>query len=367
MENTSHKEKITVIGGGNIGTQFACQCAAKGHEVTVFSSRPEAYDGTLEIVDEFGRVTTGRLRKVTDSLQEAASDSRILFVTYPAFRLRKLAEELLPYVTKDMTIVVLPGTGGAEFAFGDCVRAGATLCGLQRVPGVARLERYGKRVRCEGLRSQLYLAAIPHARAQDLAAFMANLWDIPCAVLPNYLSVTLTPSNPILHTARLRTLFRDYHQGVRYPENPLFYGQWDDASSELLLACDGELQGLCRRLDRLDLSNVRSLRFHYESETVQEMTRKLCSIRSLHDLASPMKQVDGGWVPDFGSRYFTADFPYGLAIIEELGTMLSAKIPNICQTMDWYREVTGNTEHFKFSDYGIRNVSDLYRVYGVQA
>ena len=102
MENTSHKEKITVIGGGNIGTQFACQCAAKGHEVTVFSSRPEAYDGTLEIVDEFGRVTTGRLRKVTDSLQEAASDSRILFVTYPAFRLRKLpapAGRSLPLAT----------------------------------------------------------------------------------------------------------------------------------------------------------------------------------------------------------------------------------------------------------------------------
>lgn len=366
MEKTSHENKITVIGGGNIGTQFACQCASKGHEVTVFSSRPEAYDGTLEIVNEFGQVITGRLWKVTDSLQEAVLGSQIIFVTYPAFRLRKLAEDLLPYVTGNMTIVVLPGTGGAEFAFGDCVKAGATLCGLQRVPGVARLERYGKRVRCEGLRSQLYLAAIPHADAQDLAAFMTALWEIPCAVLPNYLSVTLTPSNPILHTTRLRTLFRDYHQGVCYPDNPLFYGQWDDVSSELLLACDGELQDLCRRLDRLDLSNVRSLRLHYESSTVQEMTKKLCSIRSLHDLASPMKKTEGGWVPDFGSRYFTADFPYGLAIIEELGKLLSAETPNICQTMDWYRETTGNTEHFKFSDYGIYKVSDLYRVYGEQ-
>ena len=31
-----------------------------------------------------------------------------------------------------------------------------------------------------------------------------------------------------------------------------------------------------------------------------------------------MKQVGGGWIPDFRSRYFTEDFPYGLRFIVEL-------------------------------------------------
>ena len=44
---------ISVIGGGNIGTQFACMCASKGYDVYVLSSKPELFDGTLEIVDEF--------------------------------------------------------------------------------------------------------------------------------------------------------------------------------------------------------------------------------------------------------------------------------------------------------------------------
>ena len=76
------------------------------------------------------------------------------------------------------------------------------------------------------------------------------------------------------------------------------------------------------------------------------MTEKIRSIKSLHNLTSPMKQVDGGWIPDFSSRYFTADFPYGLAIIEAFANVLKCKIPNIMATMNWYREITKTNVSF---------------------
>lgn len=250
-----------------------------------------------------------------------------------------------------------------EFAFRSCIQAGAVLFGLQRVPSVARLEQYGRRVRCEGLRDKLFLAAIPHGKAQEMAAFISELFEIPCTPLPNYLSVTLTPSNPILHTARLRTLFSGYTEGTVYDRNPLFYGEWSDASSELLMACDEELQQICGSLERLDLSGVRSLRLHYESDTAQAMTKKLRSIASLHNLKSPMKQVPGGWIPDFQSRYFTADFPYGLAILEGFADILGIAVPHIRETMDWYRFVTGDRHRLMLGDYGICSVEDIYDFY----
>ena len=49
--------RITIVGGGNIGTQFAVHCAEKGHEVTVFTSKPGIYDGHLNIVDDEGVIT----------------------------------------------------------------------------------------------------------------------------------------------------------------------------------------------------------------------------------------------------------------------------------------------------------------------
>lgn len=243
------------------------------------------------------------------------------------------------------------------------MKAGAVLCGLQRVPSVARLERYGKRVRCEGLRDSLYLASIPTEKASVLAAFISSLFDIPCYTLPNYLAVTLTPSNPILHTTRLRTLFADYSYGKVYDRNPLFYGEWSNASSELLFSCDEELQKICRQIKDLDLRDVKSLKLHYESDTVEALTVKMRSIKSLHDLSSPMKKVEGGWIPDFESRYFTTDFPYGLAIIEELAGIVGTDIPNIHATMDWYREMTGDNSRLELSKYGVRAMDDLYKLY----
>lgn len=363
MRYSIDNTRIAVIGGGNVGTQFACVCASKGFGVNVYSSKPEKYDGMLEVIDECGKITVGKLNKVTANIGEAVKDCQIIFVTHPAFRLKEVADQLLPYIEKNMNICVLPGTGGAEFAFRECMKAGATLFGLQRVPSVARMEQYGKRVRCEGLRSELFLASIPIDKAKDLSSFMAELWGIPCTPLPNYLSVTLTPSNPILHTTRLRTLFADYKNGMVYKKNPLFYGEWSDESSELLIACDGELQELVKLLDKLDLSNVRSLKIHYDSDTIEAMTKKLCSIKSLHNLFSPMKQVNGGWIPDFSSRYFTADFPYGLAIIEELAGILGYNAPNIKDTMDWYRNVTGDTSRLDLGAYGIHSIEDIYNLY----
>ena len=363
MAYSTDKTKIAVLGSGNIGTQFSCVCAAKGYKVNLFSSRPEMFDGVLETIDEFGNTTIGKINKVTNVLQEALEDCSVVFVAYPAFKLPEIAEQMYPFIHRGLDICVLPGTGGAEFAFRECMKAGAVLYGLQRVPTVARLEKYGKRVRCEGLRPELFLASIPGKPAKGFSSFLSGLWAIPCHVLPNYLCVTLTPSNPILHTARLRNLFSDYDEGKIYDKNPLFYGEWDDASSGLLFSCDEELQGLLKVMNKLDLHDVRSLKLHYKSNTVTEMTEKLRSIKSLHNLASPMRQCGGGWIPDFQSRYFTADFPFGLAIIEEFARVLDRDVPNIRETMKWYRRITGDTSCFDLKRFGIQTIDDIYIMY----
>lgn len=356
-------KNILVIGGGNIGTQVACKCASKGYNVTILSSRPQEYDGVLEIIDEYGVITKGKIKKVTNSIKDAMIEQDMVFVTYPAFKLKELAKNIISYITPGIIICVMPGTGGAEYVFDKCIKAGAVLCGLQRVPSVARLEQYGKRVRCEGLRNELFLAAIPNKNVSELSLFISRLWDIPCKILPNYLNVTLTPSNPILHTARLKTMFIDYEDGKTYSKNPLFYGEWTQEASKLLIACDEELQCICRKLKKLDLSNVRSLKLHYESNSAEQMTKKLKSIESLKHLRSPLKKDGERWIPDFNSRYFTADFPYGLAIIEELGKMVDVNITNISETMDWYRKVVNSNDYFNFSDYGINSINDIYITY----
>ena len=65
----------------------------------------------------------------------------------------------------------------------------------------------------------------------------------------------------------------------------------------------------------------------------------------------------------FSSRYFVADFPFGLAIIEELAKIIGVPVPNISKTMRWYKEVTKDTHRLQLSDYGINTVDDIYELY----
>lgn len=356
--------KVAILGAGNIGTQFAVMFAEKGHEVRLFTSRPQEINKVLEIVDESGKIIhSGEIQFATDNMRKAVVDAEFIFITFPSFMLETTAAKLTPYVGKNTYIGLIPGTGGGEYSLSEARSKGAAIFGLQRVPGVARLKEYGKTVCVSGIRPKLHVGTIPRAAGNEVAIILTESLNMPCEVLPNYLNVTLTPSNPILHTTRLRTLFSDYREGIVYKHNPLFYGEWDDASSELLIACDDELQHVCKGLSELDLSMVHSLKRHYKSDTVEAMTQKISSIKSLAAIKSPVKRVENGFIPDFSSRYFTADFPYGLAIIQEIARLTKTPVPNIDETMSWYCDIVGCDGGFRLKKYGIQSLEDLYRIY----
>ena len=345
---------VTIYGGGNIGTQFAVHCAEKGYAVTIYTSKPELFSYDLTIVDENKQVTRqGRVVCVTNDEETAFSQADVIFVTVPAFCMKAAAEKIFGYMKSGVKIGLIPGTGGGECAFKACMNKGAVIFGLQRVPSVARLVEYGKSVCATGYRSNLYVSVLPISVGEEIRAFISNLFNISCDLTSNYLNVTLTPSNPILHTTRLRTIFKDYKEGKSYESVPLFYEEWTDESSELLLKCDAEVQMLCRAIACFDLTSVRSLKEHYESDTPEALTKKITSIKSFKGLTTPTVKTEKGYIPDFKSRYFVADFSYGLTILKQIADFYEVATPNIDDTLAWYEKVTGKAESFSFKDYGI--------------
>ena len=173
----------------------------------------------------------------------------------------------------------------------------------------------------------------------------------------------MTPSNPILHTTRLKTLFGNWHDGVVYESIPLFYEDWDDESSKLLIACDEEVQKICAVLHEFELQYVKSLREHYESPTAEAMTKKISSISAFKGLTTPVVKVDDGYIPDLHSRYFTADFSYGLAIIKQIADFAEVITPNIDEILNWYRSIAIEKEEFNYDDYGIKDNESFRQFY----
>lgn len=355
---------ITIVGAGNIGTQLAVHSAEKKHSVTVYGSKPEKISKHLNVINENGEeIHSGDIKQATSDPSVAFSGAELIFVTMPAFCMEDVAKTVLPYANSNMRICIVPGTGGGECAFKGCIDKGAVLFGLQRVPSVARLEEYGKTVRATGYRDELFVASLPAAEASKCAEIVSGIMDMPCGVMPNYLNLTLTPSNPILHTTRLKNLFENYSEGVVYESVPLFYEGWNDETSRELLACDDEVQEICRKLSCFDLSYVKSLRVHYESPTAEALTQKITSIIGFKGLTSPTVKVDGGYIPDLHSRYFTADFPFGLAILVQIADFVGIKAENMKRTLKWYYKVAPKTAEFRFSDFGINNLQQFVDFY----
>jgi hypothetical protein len=327
---------ITIIGGGNVGTLMAAEFAYRGHNVTLYTAEPKSWNETIEVYSaEEEMLFSSRLYRVTNSLKEALEGSEFVWITLPAFLFGKLSNDILQYVEKGQYIGIVPGSGGAEFAFQRLVEKGCILFGLQRVHSIARIREYGKSVYMLGRKQELQIGAIPAKESLPISYILTNLFGIRCKALPNYLSVTLTPSNPILHTTRLYTMFKDYNEERMYPRNIFFYEEWDDESSKNLIDCDDELQVLCDQIP-MPLESVQSLRNYYESFTIPAMTGKIKSIKAFRGMMSPMKRVENGWIPDFESRYFTADFPWGLKVIKEIASVFGVVTPSINKVWNWY-------------------------------
>ena len=210
------------------------------------------------------------------------------------------------------------------------------LFGFQRVPFIARTEVYGHSAHLLGYKSSLNLAVERASRedANRIASEIQQLFHCPTHLLASHYEASLTNSNPLLHTSRLYDLWHNWQEGITYESIPEFYSNWTDNASSLLIAMDAEFMQL---LDKLQVTPgaIPTILDYYESTDAPSLTHKLQSIAAFKGIMSPMEKVGTTYIPDFHSRYFTEDFPYGLAIIHRLIHEHNIPAPHIDQVYDW--------------------------------
>merc|ERR1712007_139010 len=87
----------------------------------------------------------------------------------------------------------------------------------------------------------------------------------------------------------------------------------------------------------------------------------------------PMKEVEGGWAPDFENRYFTEDIPEGVPTHKGIADLAGVKTPVIDEIVCFFQKFMGK-EYIKGGKlagndvgetkspqrYGIRSLDDLW-------
>lgn len=343
---------LCICGGGNLGHVIAAFAAHRGYDVQLLTRHPEQWSQDITIDTPEGQTITGHISRISNRPEDVIPQSDIILLCLPGYAIADCLRSIAPLLSPPLggspdAQIASPNGGRMEGAVGSVVSstgfffeaqkilpASTPLFGFQRVPFIARVEQYGRSAHLLGYKPQLSIAVEHLQDAEPLRQQIERLFNTPVELLASHYEVSLTNSNPLLHTSRLFTMWRDWHEGIVYPVQNRFYADWTDEASQLLIDMDSEF---FRLLDVLPVrpGSIPTILDYYESHDAASLTQKLHSIQAFRDILSPMKEVEGGFIPDFRSRYFTEDFPYGLAIIHRLMQEHNIDAPHIEQVYQW--------------------------------
>ena len=324
--------RVCICGGGSLGLVTACVLAQQdGVEVNVLTSRPSQWSKDIKVSDLNGKLYQGHLHCISNQAKDVILQSDIVLLCVPGFLIEKTLRDIAPYITTQAVGSIVSSTG-FFFRAHEIFDSKTALFGFQRVPYIARVTEYGHTAQLLGYKTQLYMAI------ENLPDSFATQWGIwlntPVAALHNYLEVALTNSNPLLHTARLFGMWHNWTKGATYSQPIKFYAEWDEYSAEQYIAMDTEFQALCKIVG----VSIPSVLAYYESSDATSLARKLRSIPAFQSIDAPMNKTEQGWIPDFQSRYFTEDFPFGLQLVKDLAVKNHLETPHIDRILSWGKQ-----------------------------
>ena len=328
---------ITICGGGSLGHVIAGWLSARNHaQVNILTNRPEQWNNEIMVDTPDGMMLQGRITAIGSEPEVLIPQADVVLMCLPGFLIRRELEKIKPYLAEKAFVGSVFSSTGFFFEALNLLGAQQPLWGFQRVPFISRVGEYGKTAHLLGYKTAHNIAVenVSDQEKKEFSAMVEEWFEAPVNLLTNYYEASLTNSNPLLHTSRLYTMFGCENEARVYPRMLLFYEEWTEAAAELYIKMDREFFELLKVLPVAEGFLPTALDY-YESHDAESLAKKLSSIQGFKGITSPMKEIEGGWVADFESRYFTEDFPYGLKYIWQLAHENGIACPHIDKVYSW--------------------------------
>eukprot|EP01065_Artemidia_motanka_P014651 TRINITY_DN1851_c0_g1_i3.p1 TRINITY_DN1851_c0_g1~~TRINITY_DN1851_c0_g1_i3.p1 ORF type:complete len:471 (+),score=186.50 TRINITY_DN1851_c0_g1_i3:66-1415(+) len=368
------RPRICVCGGGNAAHVMVGDLGSRGYEVNLYApftppggvSEAEKFNSTMgpqgikiNYVNE-GRHAYGKPHLVSADPKQSIPGCKYIFIPLPVFAHRPTLMDIVPHCDDDATIIAMPATGCFDWTGSQVLkqlgRETITLAGAAPLPYVCRIVDYAKEVNLMGIKDQIGLATLPSGRIEAVACVVEKVLNLRQGAVryPSFLPITLTPTNPIMHTGRLYGMFG---AGGGWRSKSLtkmikFYDECDEISNEWLHRLNAENQKIAAAADKLIPGSIKGsvkdinmfLKWAYGPDISKWDTCGDCyrTNKQFHGVGSPMSEVSPGkWEPDFKNRYFTEDFPFGLLANRGLAELLGVPTPDMDTVIEWAQKEMG--------------------------
>jgi hypothetical protein len=349
--------RICICGGGNAAHVMASYMGARDDLwVGVFAPYQDEAERFLDGLNASdkgvqchsrGQVTCGRPDVVSALAKDVVPAADVILVPLPSFAHVDTLKAIGPYLKDGCIVVALPGQGGfnwvARNTLGPHAAAKVIVSGTNQLPYQCRTIKYGSEVDLIGHKRNIKVATEPKENAQHVADVLTDLIGVTKVdPLPNFLTVTLTPANQVIHPTIMFGLFHDYQEPLA--EAPLFYQNTDDFTADIMTKTSNEVLAIAQQVAMLSGQPIPvpglddMMREMYADELVDPTTMRsiFCTNRGYQNLRAPMvKSPNGRFAPDFNYRYLTEDIPRGQCVLKGVAQIVDVPTPTIDRLIRW--------------------------------
>ena len=359
------KKKLVICGGGNSAHTLIPLLRDSVFETSIYTSRPEKWHNIIEL--EWHNPAGEVMGRYSGPLKEASNDAQMLFphadyivFCMPVHQYRVALHKIAPYINKNKKVFVgtLYGQGGWNWMVNeirkeyDLPNIVAFSFGL--IPWVSREVEYGHKGLTYGCMSENYAAVHPKQYFKQIdEEFFEQIcfrWFGKGKVeqSDNFLSLTLSVDNQIIHTARCYAMHKVYGRTWLNKEDvPWFYRDFDDVSASLMGELDSDYSKIRNTIKlkypdknfkhMLDYLTLEYFSHKYWSKDIKD---SILSSQTLHSITTPIVQnANGLWEIPHDHRFFMDDIYYGNCIAKWIAEQLGIETTTIDEILHWAQTV----------------------------
>jgi len=360
---------ITIIGGGASAHTLIPLLSSSNYTVNLLTRKPERWSSKVELQYQSvnGDVIKhiyGKINQISSDPADVIAEADVIFLCMPVSAYRQSLHHIAPHLDQEKEVYIGTVFGQAgfnwmvdeikqKFSLGNIITFSFGL-----IPWICRVLEYGKIGVTYGIKPINIAAVEPKEHFEILNSHIFEKVSVDWfgqgafKQADNFLSLTLSVDNQIIHPARCYGLFLKYEgEWDNRAEIPYFYRDFDQTSANVLKKLDADYSKIRDKikaaypdkkftymLDYLTLDRRTNLTKKY---TILESFLKS---KTLGAIKPPtVKTEKGTWEIDTDHRFFTDDIHYGLCIAKWAADRLELEVPIIDEIIEWAQELRDET------------------------
>ena len=362
---SAQKKEVAIVGGGSSAHILIPFLSGAGFAVNLLTRKPREWSRNVvaqlhtidgDILDAF----SGKLSKITDNPAAVIPQSKVVVLCMPVSKYRNALHQLAPYLAKEEEVFVgtIYGQAGFNWMVDEIKRKfdiyNITTFAVGLIPWICRVIEYGKIGVTYGCKEVNIVAVSPRDRFTALNdLFLIHIcerWLKKGSFLQvgNFLSLTLSVDNQIIHPSRCYGLFLRYKGKWAHKEDiPYFYRDFDQQSADLVQELDADYSKIRSAIKaRYPNRDFQFMLDYLELERLSnqsantDIRESFTTSATLGAIKPPTIQLASGeWVIDKDHRFFTDDIHYGLCIAKWIADQLSLDVPTIDRIINWAQKI----------------------------